>query len=57
MVAVIARPFPKQSPRFHKGNLVAAVLRQEYYCLAGAGFKPAPARYGKHRLYWNFSKS
>ncbi|KKO18544.1 MAG: hypothetical protein BROFUL_02759, partial [Candidatus Brocadia fulgida] len=29
MVAVIARPFPKQSPRFHKRNLVAAVPRYE----------------------------
>ncbi|KKO18422.1 MAG: hypothetical protein BROFUL_02878, partial [Candidatus Brocadia fulgida] len=33
MVAVIARPFPKQSPRFHKGNLVAAVPRYVYSLL------------------------
>jgi hypothetical protein len=24
-------PFPKQSPRFHKGNLVAAVPRYDIY--------------------------
>ncbi len=28
-----------------------------YYCLVGTGFKPAPTRYGKHRLYWSLSKN
>jgi hypothetical protein len=30
MAGVLRGPFPKQSPRFHKGNLVAAVPRYGY---------------------------